>query len=167
MSTTGGVYRTHRVVSSVFVTPICTPLIFPFMKYWLVKQEPEKYPWVQFVKDKGTYWDGVRNYQARNNLRAMKKGDQVMYYHSVSERAVVGIAKVTAEAYPDPTAKEGDWSVVDLKPVKTMVNPVSLDQIKADAKLGEISLIKQSRLSVMPLHTAEFQRILQLGRTKL
>ena len=137
------------------------------MNHWLVKQEPEKYPWSQFVKDQGTYWDGVRNYQARNNLRAMKKGDHVFFYHSVSEKAVVGVAKVTREAYPDPTAKEGDWSVVDLKPVKAMVEPVTLEQIKAEAKLSEIALIKQSRLSVMPLRPHEFRRILQLGQTKI
>ena len=137
------------------------------MQHWLVKQEPEKYPWTQFVKDKGTYWDGVRNYQARNNLRAMKKGDLVMYYHSVSEKAVVGVAKVTGEAYPDPTAKEGDWSVVDLKPLKAMAEPVTLERIKVDAKLTEIALIKQSRLSVMPLRAREFQRIMQIGKTKL
>ena len=136
------------------------------MQYWLVKQEPEKYPWAQFVKDKGTYWDGVRNYQARNNLRTMKKGDLVMYYHSVSEKAVVGVAKVTTEAYPDPTAKEECWSVVDLKPVKAMVESVTLEQIKTDPKLVEIALIKQNRLSVMPLRAAEFKRILQLGKTK-
>ena len=139
---------------------------FP-MQHWLVKQEPEKYPWTQFVKDKGTYWDGVRNYQARNNLRAMKKGDLVMYYHSVSEKAVVGVAKVTGEAYPDPTAKEGDWSVVDLKPLKAMAEPVTLERIKVDAKLAGIALIKQSRLSVMPLRAREFRRVLQLGKTKL
>ena len=137
------------------------------MQHWLVKQEPEKYPWTQFVKDKGTYWDGVRNYQARNNLRAMKKGDLVMYYHSVSEKAVVGVAKVTGEAYPDPTAKEGDWSVVDLKPLKAMAEPVTLATIKVDAKLAEIALINQSRLSVMPLRASEFRRVLQLGKTKL
>ena len=137
------------------------------MQHWLVKQEPEKYPWTQFVKDKGTYWDGVRNYQARNNLRAMKKGDLVMYYHSVSEKAVVGVAKVTREGYPDPTAKEGDWSVVDLKPLKAMAEPVTLERIKVDAKLAEIALIKQSRLSVMPLRASEFRRVLQLGKTKL
>jgi len=154
-------------VSSVFVT--LDPILFIFfrMQYWLVKQEPEKYPWAQFIKDKGTYWDGVRNYQARNNLRAMKKGDQVMYYHSVSEKAVVGVARVTGEAYPDPTAKEGDWSVVDLKPVKALANAVSLAQIKTDSKLVEIALIKQSRLSVMSLSAAEFKRILQLGQTKI
>ena len=153
-------------MSSVFVTPAPILFIFFRMQYWLVKQEPEKYPWAQFVKDKGTYWDGVRNYQARNNLHTMKKGDLVMYYHSVSEKAVVGVAKVTTEAYPDPTAKEGGWSVVDLKPVKAMVESVTLEQIKTDPKLVEIALIKQSRLSVMPLRAAEFKRILQLGKTK-
>ena len=137
------------------------------MQYWLVKQEPEKYPWAQFVRDKGTYWDGVRNYQARNNLRGMKEGDLVLYYHSVSEKAVMGIASVTTEAYPDPTAKEGDWSVVDLKPLKAITEPVTLDQIKTDPKLSEVALIKQSRLSVMPLRADEFKRILLLGKTKI
>ena len=137
------------------------------MQYWLVKQEPEKYPWSQFVKENGTYWDGVRNYQARNNLRAMKKGDHVFFYHSVSEKAVVGVAKVTREAYPDPTARKGDWSMVDLKPIKAMVEPVTLEQIKAESKLSEVALIKQSRLSVMPLRAPEFRRILQLGQTKI
>ena len=149
------------------MTPAPILFIFFRMQYWLVKQEPEKYPWAQFVKDKGTYWDGVRNYQARNNLRTMKKGDLVMYYHSVSEKAVVGVAKVTTEAYPDPTAKEEWWSVVDLKPVKAMVESVTLDQIKTDPKLVDIALIKQSRLSVLPLRVVEFKRILQLGKTKV
>ena len=137
------------------------------MNHWLVKQEPEKYPWVQFVKDKGTYWDGVRNYQARNNLRAMREGDLVLFYHSVSEKAVVGVAKVTREAYADPTAKEGDWSVVDLKPIKAMATPVTLAQIKAEPKLAGMGLLKQSRLSVSPLSAAEFKRVLQLGKTKV
>ncbi len=137
------------------------------MKYWLVKQEPEKYPWAQFVKDKGTYWDGVRNYQARNNLRAMGKGDMVLYYHSVSEKVVVGVAKVTREAYPDPTTKEGDWSVVDLKPVKILRVPVPLDAIKTDKALEDMPLIRQSRLSVMPISSAQFRRVLQLGGTSL
>jgi predicted RNA-binding protein with PUA-like domain len=137
------------------------------MNHWLVKQEPEKYPWTQFVKDKGTYWDGVRNYQARNNLRAMRKGDLVLFYHSVSEKAVVGVAKVTREAYADPTAKEGDWSMVDLKPIKAMAAPVTLAQIKAEPKLAGMGLLKQSRLSVSPLSTAEFKRVLQLGKTKV
>ena len=137
------------------------------MNHWLVEQEPEKYPWAQFVKDKGTYWDGVRNYQARNNLRAMRKGDLVLFYHSVSEKAVVGVAKVTREAYADPTAKEGDWSVVDLKPIKAMATPVTLAQIKAEPKLAGMGLLKQSRLSVSPLSAAEFKRVLQLGKTKV
>jgi len=133
------------------------------MQHWLVKQEPEKYPWAQFIKDKGTYWDGVRNYQARNNLRAMAKGDGVLYYHSVSEKAVVGVAEVTREAYPDPTAKEGDWSVVDLKPVQAMATPVTLAQIKAEPKLAGMGLLKQSRLSVSPLSAKEFRLILKMG----
>ena len=137
------------------------------MQYWLVKQEPEKYPWTQFVKDKGTYWDGVRNYQARNNLRAMGKGDMVLYYHSVSEKAVVGVAKVMREAYPDPTAKGGDWSVVDLKPVKGLKVSVTLDAIKTDKALEDMPLIRQSRLSVMPLSAAQFRRVLKLGSTSL
>jgi predicted RNA-binding protein with PUA-like domain len=137
------------------------------MNHWLVKQEPEKYPWAQFVKDRGTYWDGVRNYQARNNLRAMKTGDLVLYYHSVSEKAVVGVAKVTREAYADPTATEGDWSVVDLKPVRALAEPVSLAQIKADASLADVALLKQGRLSVVPLRAVEFRRILRMGKTKL
>jgi len=133
------------------------------MNHWLVKQEPEKYPWAQFVKDKGTYWDGVRNYQARNNLRAMRKGDGVLFYHSVSEKAVVGVAEVTREAYPDPTAKEGDWSVVDLKPVQAIATPVTLAQIKAEPKLAEMGLLRQSRLSVLPLSAKEFRLILKIG----
>jgi predicted RNA-binding protein with PUA-like domain len=109
----------------------------------------------------------VRNYQARNNLRAMKTGDLVLYYHSVSEKAVVGVAKVTREAYADPTATEGDWSVVDLKPVRALAEPVSLAQIKADASLADVALLKQGRLSVVPLRAVEFRRILRMGKTKL
>jgi predicted RNA-binding protein with PUA-like domain len=133
------------------------------MNHWLVKQEPEKYAWAQFVKDGGTYWDGVRNYQARNNLRAMSKGDLVLYYHSVSEKAVVGVAKVTRVAYADPTAKGGDWSVVDLKPVNALAEPVTLAQIKAEPKLAGMGLLKQSRLSVSPVSAAEFKRVLKMG----
>ena len=135
--------------------------------YWLVKQEPEAYSWDDFVKEGETYWDGVRNYQARNNLRAMKKGDLVFFYHSVSDKEIVGVAEVTQEHYPDPTAKEGDWSVVDLAAVKPMKKPVSLAQIKAEKSLEDIALIKQSRLSVMPITEAEFRRILKLGETKV
>ena len=135
--------------------------------YWLVKQEPEAYSWDDFLKEGETYWDGVRNYQARNNLRAMKKGDLVFFYHSVSDKEIVGVAKVTREHYSDPTAKEGDWSVVDLAAVKPMKKPVSLAQIKAEKSLEDIALIKQSRLSVMPITEVEFRRILELGETKV
>ena len=109
--------------------------------YWLVKQEPEAYSWDDFVKEGETYWDGVRNYQARNNLRAMKKGDLVFFYHSVSDKEIVGVAKVTREHYPDPTAKEGDWSVVDLAAVKPMKKPVSLAQIKTEKSLEKVGMI--------------------------
>ena len=135
-------------------------------QYWLVKQEPSTYSWDDFVKDKGCEWDGVRNYQARNNLRAMKKGDLLLFYHSVSEKQVVGIAKVASEHYPDPTAKEGDWSCVDLKPVKAMKEPVTLDTIKAQKKLNDMVLLKNSRLSVQPITKVEFDTILKLGATK-
>jgi len=136
------------------------------MRFWLVKQEPSKYSWEQFVEDKETYWDGVRNYQARNNLQAMKKGDRVLFYHSVVGKEIKGIARVTRESYPDPTADDPAWVVVDLKPVKPMKVPVTLEQVKSHAKLREIALIKQSRLSVMPLTPAEFKIILEMGKTR-
>jgi predicted RNA-binding protein with PUA-like domain len=136
------------------------------MQYWLVKQEPEAYSWAHFVKDRGAAWTGVRNFQARNNLRAMEKGDLVLYYHSVSDKQVVGIAKVAKEAYPDATAEEGDWSCVDLAPVKPLSAPVGLEVIKSDRVLEGIPLVKQSRLSVQPLNKAQFQRILKLGNTR-
>lgn len=137
------------------------------MNYWLVKQEPEAYAWTAFVQDGGTAWTGVRNFQARNHLRTMKRGDRVFFYHSVSEKLVVGVAQVTKAAYPDPTADEGDWSCVDLKPVKALKQPVSLDAIKSDAALKDMPLIRQSRLSVMPLTAAQAKRLLELGETKL
>ena len=133
------------------------------MKHWLVKQEPEAYAWEQFLRDKGTAWTGVRNFQARNNLRAMKKGDEVFYYHSVTGKAVVGLARVVREAYADPTAKEGDWSCVDLAPVKACRNPVTLEQIKSEPALQDIALLRQSRLSVMPVTAAEAKKLRQLG----
>ena len=136
------------------------------MNYWLVKQEPDAYAWSQFVADGKTAWTGVRNFQARNNLRAMKKGDLVFYYHSNIGKEIVGIAKVVKEHYPDPTAEEGDWSVVDLAPVKPLKTFVTLDALKADAVLKDIPLVKQSRLSVSPLTEAQFQRVLVLGETK-
>ena len=136
-------------------------------QYWLVKQEPEAYSWSDFVKDGRTAWTGVRNFQARNNLRAMKKGDLVFFYHSVSDKAAIGLARVEKENYSDPTAKEGDWSVVDLAPVKALKRPVTLDQLKADKVLRNMKLVRQSRLSVTPLTDAEFDRLLLLAETKI
>lgn len=135
--------------------------------YWLVKQEPKSYSWFDFVKEGQTEWDGVRNYQARNYLRAMSKGDLVLFYHSVVGKKIMGIAKVLRESYPDTTAQQGDWSCVDLKPLKALNNPVSLETIKKDPQLLDIPLLKQSRLSVMPLTACHFQRILKLGNTNL
>jgi predicted RNA-binding protein with PUA-like domain len=134
--------------------------------FWLAKSEPFKYPWTQLVLDKQTAWEGVRSFEARNNLRAMKKGDLVLFYHSSEGKEIVGIAKVTKEAYPDPTAEDGDWSAVDLAPVKPLKQAVSLATIKADKELANMMLIKRSRLSVVPVTAAEFERILTLGATK-
>ena len=134
--------------------------------YWLVKQEPEAYSWDTFVKDGGTDWTGVRNFQARNHLRAMKKGDLVFYYHSVTEKQVVGVAKVEKEHFPDPSAEEGDWSAVRLVPHKALKKPVTLEQIKGDAALAKMGLIRQSRLSVMPVTTEEAERLLRLAETE-
>jgi len=136
-------------------------------KFWLVKQEPESYSWDTFVKESRAAWTGVRNFQARNNLRAMSKGDPVLFYHSGESKEVVGIARVAKEAYPDPTAAEGDWSGVDLVPVKALKRPVTLGVIKADGALVEMPLIRNSRLSVMPLTEAQFKRVLELGETNL
>jgi len=136
-------------------------------KHWLVKSEPDKYSWEQFTQDGSTYWDGVRNAQARNNLRAMAVGDLVLYYHSNVGKEVVGVARVTRTAYPDPTTDDERWVVVDLAPVAPLAEPVTLAEIKVDAKLAEIALVKQSRLSVMPIEKVHFQRVLKLGRTKL
>lgn len=137
------------------------------MNFWLVKQEPTKYSWDEFVSDKQTYWDGVRNYQARNNLKAMKKGDYAFYYHSVSDKKIMGIAKVVKEFYQDPTTPDKRWVVVDFKAVKPLKNQVSLEQIKGEKSLQEIALIKQSRLSVLPLTQKEFKIILKIGGTDL
>jgi predicted RNA-binding protein with PUA-like domain len=137
------------------------------MNYWLAKSEPEAYAWSQLVKDGRTAWTGVRNFQARNNLRAMKKGDPVFFYHSVSEKQIVGIAKVVKEFYPDATAEEGDWSCVDLAPVKALAKPVTLETIKTDKILQDMPLVKQSRLSVTPLTKAQFERLLALAQTKM
>ena len=131
--------------------------------YWLVKSEPDSYSWSDLVKEKKTSWTGVRNFKARNNLRSMRVGDEVLFYHSVTDKAVVGIAKVVRAAYPDPTAKEGDWSTVDLAPVKPLPSPVTLDGIKAAPRLKNISLVRQSRLSVHALAAVEFCEILRLS----
>jgi predicted RNA-binding protein with PUA-like domain len=133
-------------------------------QYWLVKQEPTAYSWDQFVADGKTDWTGVRNFQARNNLRSMKSGDQVLYYHSVNGKAVVGIAVVSREAFPDPTATNGDWSAVEIKPVRPIHPPVTLDQIKSDPALAQIPLLRQSRLSVMSLSQNEFEGVLGMAR---
>jgi predicted RNA-binding protein with PUA-like domain len=133
------------------------------MNYWLVKSEPAAYAWSQLVKDGKTAWTGVRNFQARNNLRAMKKGDLVCFYHSVTDKQVVGLAKVVKEFYPDATAEEGDWSCVDLAPEKPLKNPVTLETIKADKVLSGMPLVKQSRLSVTPLTESQFDRLLALA----
>ncbi|SFH01754.1 EVE domain-containing protein [Pedobacter insulae] len=133
------------------------------MNHWLVKSEPFKYSWEKFNKDGRTFWDGVRNYQARNNLREMKEGDLVLFYHSNEGKNVVGVAKVAKEAYQDPTTSDPNWVVVDLVPVETLKNPVTLAQIKAEESLKDISLVKQGRLSVMPLRAEEFDKILEMG----
>lgn len=132
-------------------------------KHWMVKSEPAAYSWEQFVADGGTAWTGVRNFQARNNLRAMKKGDLVLFYHSVTGKEIAGIAKVAREAYPDPTADEEGWDCVDLVPVKPLKQPVTLDAIKSAPALKNLPLLKQSRLSVMPLTAAESGALVKLG----
>jgi len=133
------------------------------VKYWMVKQEPDSYPWEQFVRDTRTAWTGVRNFQARNNLRAMKKGDRVFYYHSVTGKEVVGLAEVVREAYPDATAKEGDWSCVDLVPGKACKTPVTLEAVKKEPGLRDLPLLRQSRLSVLPVSAAEAKILCRLG----
>lgn len=137
------------------------------MNYWLVKSEPAAYSWATFVKDRSAAWTGVRNFAARLHLRAMRCGDLVCFYHSVTGKEVVGLAKVTKEAYPDATAKEGDWSCVDLAPVKPLRTSVPLDAIKSDPTLVNIALVRQSRLSVSPLTKEQFTSILALGGTKV
>jgi predicted RNA-binding protein with PUA-like domain len=133
------------------------------MNYWIVKQEPAAYSWQDFLKDGHAVWTGVRNFQARNNLRSMKKGDPVFFYHSVSEKQIVGLACVARPAYPDPTAEEGDWVCVDLVPTKTLARPVPLDAIKHDSALKETLLVKNSRLSVSPLTKAHFERLMAMS----
>jgi predicted RNA-binding protein with PUA-like domain len=133
------------------------------MAYWLVKSEPDVYPWEQLVKDKQTEWTGVRNYAARLHLRNMKKGDEVLYYHSMKEHQVVGIAKVVKEAYPDPTAEDDTWSAVDIKAHKKLKNPVPLEAIKKDKRLAKMALVRISRLSVQPVTEEEWNIIMELA----
>jgi predicted RNA-binding protein with PUA-like domain len=131
--------------------------------FWLVKQEPSAYSWSDFVGEGETSWTGVRSFAARNNLRKMRRGDKVLFYHSGDDKAVVGIARVTRTAYLDKTAKEGDWSTVDLAPIKPLPRPVTLREIKANRRLKEIRLVRQSRLSVVPLQESEFREIIQMA----
>ena len=133
------------------------------MKYWLLKSEPDAWSWDKQVKEGASMWDGVRNYQARNNLKEMKKNDLCFFYHSVTERSIIGIVKVIKEYYPDPTDKTGRFVVVDVKATKKLKNPVSLDQIKENNKLKDIALVKQSRLSVMPLKKTEWDIIIKMS----
>jgi predicted RNA-binding protein with PUA-like domain len=135
--------------------------------YWLMKSEPFKYSFAQLLRDGSTTWDGVRNFEARNNLRAMKAGDLVLFYHSSEGKAVAGVAKITREAYPDPTAEGEDWSVVELAPVLPLKIQVSLEDIRSEPDLAEIALLKRSRLSVVPVSKEHFDRILKMGKTKI
>lgn len=134
------------------------------MAYWLVKSDPDSYGWEEMKKDKKTDWDGVRNYQARNNLREMKKNDLVLFYHSQSDKAVMGITQVTKEAYQDPTTDDDRWVAVELKYKKALKNPVTLKQIKSEESLGDVALIRHTRLSVMPITEEEFEKIVELGK---
>ena len=136
------------------------------MSYWLVKSEPSVYGWDEFVKDKQTFWSGVRNYAARINLKAMKKGDEVLFYHSNEGMEIVGIAKITKEFYQDPTTEDTNWVAVDLKPVKKLKKPVTLSQIKADKRLQEMALVRLGRLSVQPVTEKEWKIIMELGGEK-
>ena len=131
------------------------------MNYWLLKSEPGTYAWGDLVRDRRTVWDGVRNFQARNNLRAMRPGDLALFYHSVNERCVLGVARIASEPYPDPKAT--DWTVVDVEPVHALKQPVTLDRIKQDKAFAEMVLLKQSRLSVQPVRKAEFDAVVKLG----
>ena len=135
--------------------------------YWLMKSEPFKYSWDDLVRDGKTYWDGVRNYEARNNLAAMKEGDLAFYYHSNKGKEVVGIVEIVASSYPDPTAEDDTWVVVDVAPRVAFKKPVSLATIKQDPKLEEIQLVRRGRLSVVPVTAAEFRYVAKLGKTRI
>lgn len=136
------------------------------MAYWLIKSEPSTYSWEQLVKEKKTFWDGVRNYAARNNLRAMKIDDEVLFYHSNEGVEIVGIAKVAKEAYQDPTTKEVAWLAVDFKPYKKLKKPVTLVQVKADKRLANMALVKLGRLSVQPVTEEEWNVVMELAQEK-
>lgn len=134
------------------------------MNYWLIKTEPSTYSWDDLVRDKQTYWDGVRNYQARNNMKEMKKGDLALYYHSVKEKEIVGIAKIVKESYQDPTTSDDRWVVVDVAAEKPLKSPVSLDEIKKESDLQDMVLVKNSRLSVQPVRKEEFDKIMAMSK---
>ena len=136
------------------------------MSHWLVKSEPETYSWENLVKDKRTNWNGVRNFQAAANMKAMKKGDRVLFYHSGESRSIVGVAEVVKEYYPDPTDKEGRFGMVDIAAVMPFKRPVSLAEIKADKKLADFKLVRQGRLSVVPVNDAEWKLLTSMGQTK-
>ena len=136
-------------------------------RFWLIKSEPFKYPWDRLVTDGETFWDGVRNFEARNNLRAMTAGELALFYHSNEGKAIVGVARVVREAYPDPSAEGADWSAVDFAPVRALARPVTLEAAKADRVLSKMALVRRSRLSVAPVEAAEFARVLALGETRL
>lgn len=135
------------------------------MNYWLIKSEPNTYSWDDFVKLGRDHWDGVRNYQARNNMKNMKVGDQALFYHSVNEKSVVGIAEVVREHYPDPTTEDDRWCVVDFVPVNPLKRPITLDEIKADERLADMVLVRNSRLSVQPVKAEEFDLIIGMSET--
>jgi predicted RNA-binding protein with PUA-like domain len=137
------------------------------MQHWLVKQEPSDFSWVMFMKEGRTAWTGVRNFQARNNLRAMKKGDLTLYYHSGEEKQIVGLARVEREAYPDPTAEEGDWSCVDLFPLQPLDQEITLKTIKSDPVLKNMALVRNTRLSVVPVTKEQFQTIVKLSQSRI
>src|SRR6184192_1452466 len=149
--------------TSLGMTTMMGAILNRMKNFWLVKQEPSSYSWSDFVAEGQTSWTGVRNYSARNNLRKMQKGDEVLFYHSGEDKAVVGIAKVVRTAYPDPTAKEGDWSTVDLAALKPLRRSVTLREIKGNLRLKGIPLIRQSRLSVMSLAESEFREIVKMA----
>ena len=151
----------------ICVHPPPSVVEFSDMNYWLVKQEPEAYAWSDLVKDGGTAWTGVRSFAARKNLRAMKVGDLVFFYHSGEAKSVVGLARITREGYPDPTADEGEWVAVEVTPVKSLAKPVALSQIKSDKVLKAMILVKQTRLSVVPVTPEQFARLLELSETKV